>query len=75
MKAAVKNTLTVKDTDTFVKENNLSSCERITVFTQVSCNPANPMPLPEFVVKGNRGRGKLHPPPAGVHAQWSDSYR
>ena len=66
-----QKTMASIDIDTFVKENTSLSRERITVFTQVSTDTANPMPL-EFIFKGKGTRVQLHPPP-GVHAQWSDS--
>ena len=77
--SADKKTMTVKNQDTFVKENHTLSRERITVFTQASSDPSF-APLPEFVFKGKGPLNKLKEkfdPPRGVHAQWllPGSYR
>ena len=74
-----KKTMTVKNQDTFVKENHKLSLERITVFTQLSSDPLL-TPLPEFVFKEKGHLNKLKEPfnpPSGVHTQWfpSGSYR
>jgi len=65
-----QKTMTLKDENTFVKENYMLSRERITVFAQVSSDPDNPLPLPEFVFKGI-GKHVTLDPPEGVHVQWA----
>ena len=73
--SADKKTMTVKNQDTFVKENLTLSREWITVFTQALSDPSF-APLLEFVFKGKGHLNKLKEkfdPPRGVHAQWSPS--
>ena len=70
-----QKTLTFKGQDTFVKENHMLSRERVTVFTQVSSDPAINI-NPEFVFKGIGTRTKLTLD-GNVKYQWSvsGSYR
>ena len=44
----------------FVKENYILSHERIAIFTQVSSEKLNPLPLPEFPFKKKSIRIKLN---------------
>ena len=73
---AVLKTLCFTGETTFIKENNMLSRERITVFTQVSSDKSNPLPLPEFVFKGKGTRIILNHP-AGIKSHWAPkgSYR
>ena len=48
---ASQKTLSFTGETTYVKENYMLSRERITVFTQVSSDTSNPLPLPKFVFK------------------------
>ena len=70
-----QKTLNFKGQDTFVKENHILSRERVTVFTQVSSDPAINI-NPEFVFKGIGTRTKLTLD-GNVKYQWSvsGSYR
>ena len=74
--SAVQKTLSFTGETTFVKENYMLSRERITVFTQVSSDKSNPLPLPEFVFKGKGTRITLNHP-AGIKSHWAPkgSYR
>lgn len=73
---ATQKTLSFKGETTYVKENYMLSRERVTVFTQVSTDPAKPLPHPEFVFKGKGTRTKLNHPP-GIKSHWAPkgSYR
>ena len=73
---ASQKTLSFTGETTYVKENYMLSRERITVFTQVSSDTSNPLPLPEFVFKGKGTRTKLNRPP-GIKSHWAPkgSYR
>ena len=74
--SAVQKTLSFTGETAFVKENYILSRERITVFTQVSSDKSNPLPLPEFVFKGKGTRITLNHP-AGIKSHWAPkgSYR
>ena len=50
--SCTQKTMTLTGEQTYVKENYMLSRERITVYTQVSSDAADPMPLPD-VVHGN----------------------
>ena len=50
--SAVQKTFSFRGETTFVRGNYMISQERITVFTQVSSDKSNPLPVPEFVFKG-----------------------
>ena len=69
-------TMSFKNMDTFVKENNHLSRERVTVFTQLSSDPKIKL-LPEFVFKGTGKRPPQVDAPAGIKYQWASkgSYR
>ena len=64
-------TMSFKGEDTFVKENCMLSRQRVTVFTQISSDPAMKLLL-EFVFKGKGTRTKVNAPD-GVKGQWSES--
>ena len=70
-----ENTMSFKGEDTFVKENCMLTRQRVTVFTQISSDPAIKL-LPEFLFKGKGTRTKVNAPD-GVKYQWSEkgSYR
>ena len=76
--SSTQKTMTLTGEQTYVKENYMLSRERITVYTQVSSDAADPMPLPEFVFKGKGTylQSKLNIPD-NVHVQWAakGSYR
>ena len=71
-----QKTLSFTGETTYVKENYMLPRERITVFTQVSSDTSNPLPLPEFVFKGKGARTKLNHSP-GIKSHWTPkgSYR
>ena len=60
-KSTTQKTMMFKNMDTHIKENYSLSCDRVTVFTQVSSYPAANF-IPEFVFKGKGTRTKLNPP-------------
>ena len=70
-----QKTLSLKDYDTYVQENDMLSRERASVFTQVSTDPKCEM-LPGFVFKGKGVRASVSPP-ENMIAQWAEkcSYR
>ena len=44
-----EKTMTQKGQAVYVKENYMLSRERATVYTQLSTDPQNPMPMPEIL--------------------------
>ena len=46
-----EKTMTQKGQAVYVKENYMLSRERATVYTQLSTDPQNPMPMPEIFVR------------------------
>ena len=74
--SASQKTLSFTGETTYVKENYMLSRERVTVYTQVSTDQANPLPHPEIVFKGKGTRTKLNHPP-GIKSNWAPkgSYR
>ena len=61
--SSAQKTLNFVDMDAYVKENYNLSCERVTVFTQVSSSSGINL-NPEFIFKVNGTRTKLDPPEA-----------
>ena len=64
--------MTLTGQETYVKENYMLSRQRATVFTQMSTDVKNRMPMPEMVFKGKGTRIHLNPPDS-MEVQWSPS--
>ena len=70
-----QKTMTQKNQAVYVKENYMLSRERCTVYTQLSTDPKNPMPLPEILFKGKGVRIEVKPPNMNVQFAPKGSYR